>query len=94
MGGVVNANKNARGQKRLSQRGLRAGALTAGTLLMLLMTSPAAQALTREDGDDPGSGLSVIETLGLFVAAPIVLFVVIAGLVILGEKKKPAKQQS
>lgn len=60
---------------------LRAGALVAGTtLMMLLMTSPAL-ALTRDDGDDPGPGLSVMETLGLFVVAPLALFVVIAGLV-------------
>ncbi|MCC3767794.1 hypothetical protein K6I34_006376 [Streptomyces sp. UNOC14_S4] len=49
-------------------------------MLMLLMSSPAF-ALTRDDGDDPGPGLSVLNTLGLFVAAPIVLFLVIAGLV-------------
>ncbi|EFL15150.1 predicted protein [Streptomyces sp. C] len=60
---------------------LRAGAVTAGsTLMMLLMTSPAL-AVTRDDGDDPGPGLSIGETLGLYVAAPIVLFLVIAGLV-------------
>ncbi|MFC8344650.1 hypothetical protein [Streptomyces sp. NPDC057280] len=65
---------------------LRAGALAAGTtLMMLLMTSPAL-ALTRDDGDDPGSGLSVIETLGLFVAAPLVIFGVIAGLVLVLDK--------
>jgi len=65
---------------------LRAGALAAGTtLMMLLMTSPAL-ALTRDDGDDPGTGLSVIDTLGLFVAAPLLLFAVIAGLVMLIDK--------
>ncbi|GGZ92857.1 hypothetical protein AB0P12_28410 [Streptomyces subrutilus] len=69
---------------------LRAGAVTAGTtLMMLLMTSPAL-ALTRDDGDDPGPGLSIGETLGLFVAAPIVLFLVIAGLVmVLDKSRKP-----
>ncbi|MFF8829628.1 hypothetical protein [Streptomyces sp. NPDC015131] len=69
---------------------LRAGAVTAGTtLMMLLMTSPAL-ALTRDDGDDPGSGLSVAETLGLFVAAPLVLFAVIAGLVMVMDRSKKA----
>ncbi|KJY42329.1 hypothetical protein VR41_08405 [Streptomyces sp. NRRL B-1568] len=58
---------------------MRAGAVSAGTLLMLLMSSPAF-ALTRDDGDDPGPGLSAINTLGLYVAAPLVLFLVIAGL--------------
>lgn len=67
---------------------LRAGAVTAGTtLMMLLMTSPAL-AVTRDDGDDPGPGLSIGETLGLYVAAPIVLFLVIAGLVMVGDKSR------
>ncbi|MFI1734478.1 hypothetical protein ACH40E_35765 [Streptomyces acidicola] len=59
---------------------LRAGALAAGTTLMMLLMSSPALALTRDDGDDPGPGLSVIETLGLFVVAPIALFLLIAGL--------------
>ncbi|CAL9446399.1 hypothetical protein SUDANB96_02360 [Streptomyces sp. enrichment culture] len=60
---------------------LRAGALAAGTTLMMLLMSSPALALTRDDGDDPGTGLSVIETLGLFVIAPLALFAVITGLV-------------
>jgi hypothetical protein len=72
---------------------LRAGALAAGTTLMMLLMSSPAFALARDDGDDPGKGLSVIETLGLYVVAPIVLFLVIAGLVIVGDKsRKPQKQ--
>lgn len=60
---------------------LRAGALATGTTLMMLLMSSPALALTPDDGDDPGPGLSVIETLGLFVVAPIGLFLLIAGLV-------------
>ena len=60
---------------------LRAGALAAGTTLMMLLMSSPALALTRDDGDDPGPGLSVIQTLGLYVLIPVGLFVVIAGLV-------------
>ncbi|MGP4000379.1 hypothetical protein [Streptomyces sp. 8N706] len=67
---------------------LRAGAVTAGTTLMMLLMSSPALALTRDDGDDPGPGLSVGETLGLYVFAPIVLFLVIAGLVIVGDKSR------
>ncbi len=61
---------------------LRAGAVSAAATLMMLMSSPAF-ALTRDDGDDPGKGLSVAQTLGLYVAIPLVLFAVIAGLVML-----------
>ncbi|MEU9300234.1 hypothetical protein [Streptomyces sp. NPDC048269] len=72
---------------------LRAGAVTAGTtLMMLLMTSPAL-AVTRDDGDDPGTGLSIGETLGLYVAAPIVLFLIIAGLVMVGDKSRKQQQE-
>ncbi|MFJ2176024.1 hypothetical protein ACIQVO_18545 [Streptomyces sp. NPDC101062] len=67
---------------------LRAGALAAGTtLMMLLMTSPAL-ALTRDDGDDPGPGLSVVDTVGLFVIAPLVIFGVITGLVMVLDKSR------
>ncbi|MFH8679809.1 hypothetical protein [Streptomyces lydicus] len=72
---------------KVNKNVLRAGTITAGTALMLLMSSPAF-ALTRDDGDDPGPGLSVIQTLGLYVAAPIVLFLVIAGLVVLSDKSR------
>ncbi|MGW1194238.1 hypothetical protein ACWD4B_00025 [Streptomyces sp. NPDC002536] len=71
---------------KVNKNAMRAGAITAGTMLMLLMSSPAF-ALTRDDGDDPGPGLSMINTLGLFVAAPIVLFLVIAGLVMVLSRK-------
>ena len=66
---------------------LRAGALAAGTTLMMLLMSSPASALIRDDGDDPGkNGLSVGETLGLYVIAPLALFVIIAGLVMVLDK--------
>ncbi|MEU4656725.1 hypothetical protein AB0G32_22760 [Streptomyces sp. NPDC023723] len=67
---------------------LRAGTLAAGTTLMMLLMSSPALALTRDDGDDPGTGLSVIETLGLYVFAPLVLFAIIAGLVLVLDRSK------
>ncbi|QWB25550.1 MULTISPECIES: hypothetical protein [Streptomyces] len=70
---------------------LRAGALAAGTTLMMLLMSSPASAVSRDDGDDPGPGLSVIETLGLFVVAPIVLYLVIHALVVIGDKSHKQK---
>ncbi|MFD9796684.1 hypothetical protein ACFWXK_37695 [Streptomyces sp. NPDC059070] len=67
---------------------LRAGAVAAGTTLMMLLMSAPALALTRDDGDDPGSGLSVFDTIGLYVLAPLALFAVIAGLVLVLDKSK------
>ncbi|MFR9791178.1 hypothetical protein ACL07V_21380 [Streptomyces sp. MB22_4] len=67
---------------------LRAGALAAGTTLMMLLMSSPALALTRDDGDDPGQGLSVVQTLGLYVLLPLVLFLVIAGLVMMLDKSR------
>ncbi|MER5640080.1 hypothetical protein ABT095_24440 [Kitasatospora sp. NPDC002227] len=70
---------------------LRAGAITATATLMMLLSSPA-MALTRDDGDNPGSGLSVAQTLGLYVLAPIALFVIIAGLTALPSLGKGKKK--
>ncbi|MER6444806.1 hypothetical protein DEJ51_11170 [Streptomyces venezuelae] len=73
---------------------LRAGAVTAGTaLMMLLMTSPAL-ALTRDDGDDPGPGLSIGETVGLYVALPLVIFLGIIGLVMVLDKSDRKQKQA
>ena len=69
---------------------LRAGAVAAGTTLMMLLLSSPALALTTDDGDDPGQGLSVAETVGLYVALPLAIFAVIAGLVmVLDKSRKP-----
>ncbi|NGO72180.1 hypothetical protein [Streptomyces boncukensis] len=72
---------------KVYKNALRAGTVTAGVTLMMLLSSPAF-ALTRDDGDDPGPGLSIMETLGLFVGAPIALFLIIAGLVVAGDKSR------
>ncbi|MEV4611961.1 hypothetical protein AB0K43_05080 [Kitasatospora sp. NPDC049258] len=70
---------------------LRAGAVSAAaTLMMLLMSSPA-MALIRDDGDDPGQGLTVAQTLGLFVGIPVLSFVVIAGLCMLSARRHGSK---
>ncbi|MEV6164141.1 hypothetical protein AB0L71_19815 [Streptomyces sp. NPDC052052] len=69
---------------------MRAGAVAAGTTLMMLLMSSPALALTRDAGDDPGPGLSAMETVGWFVLLPIALFVVIAGLVMVLDKSKKA----
>ncbi|MGX2997182.1 hypothetical protein JNUCC64_23450 [Streptomyces sp. JNUCC 64] len=61
--------------------------------MMLLMSSPAL-ALTRDDGDDPAPKLSVVETVGLFVVAPILLFVVITGLVMIADRSGKQPKQS
>ncbi|AGS69633.1 hypothetical protein [Streptomyces collinus] len=78
---------------------LRAGALAAGTTLMMLLMSSPALALTRDDGDDPGAGLSVAQTLGLYVLCPLALFAIITGLVMVLDKSKtrvtkPAKARA
>ncbi|MFI5754677.1 hypothetical protein [Streptomyces sp. NPDC051569] len=67
---------------------LRAGALAAGTTLMMLLMSSPALALTRDDGDDPGSGLSAGETVGLYVGIPLVAFAIIVGLVMVLDKSE------
>jgi hypothetical protein len=60
----------------------RAAVLTATTTLLVLTATPAFAAATiladRDDGDDPGGGLSVLQTIGIFVGIPLALFVIIA----------------
>jgi hypothetical protein len=48
----------------------RAAAVLAGTTAAVLAASPA-MALMRDPGDEPGTGLSVLETLGYFVGIPL-----------------------
>lgn len=59
--------------------------VTASTALLVLPATPAMAAATLlatpDDGEDPGPGLSVLQTLGIFVGIPVLLFVVIAVLV-------------
>ena len=71
---------------------LRAGAVSAFSTLMMLVSVPAF-ALIRDDGDDPGAGLSVGETVGLYVVVPIVAFLVIAGLAMLPSVIGKGKKQ-
>jgi hypothetical protein len=60
--------------------------LTAVTALLVLPGTAAGAAVTvlanaHDDGEDPGPGLSVLQTLGIFVGIPVLLFVVITVLV-------------
>lgn len=82
------SEKREKTNRRRAPRATRAVGVTAGAGLAVFLTSPAAQALTRDDGDDPGSGLSIFETLSLFVLTPILLFAVIAGLVVLADRRR------
>jgi hypothetical protein len=59
----------------------RAGATALGSAALVLLPAAAAMASGRDDGSEPGDGLSVIETLLWFVVLPGALFVVIAILV-------------
>lgn len=53
----------------------------------VLLSAPA-QALNREDGDEPGTGLTVLQTLGIFVGAPVALYLIIAVIVMAFNSKK------
>ncbi|MDO0927689.1 hypothetical protein QQY24_20590 [Streptomyces sp. TG1A-8] len=73
---------------------LRAGALASGTTLMMLLMSSPALAVARDDGDDPGPGLSAVQTVGLYVLLPLALFAVIAGLVMALDKSHTKKDDT
>ncbi|SCK18398.1 hypothetical protein H180DRAFT_01279 [Streptomyces sp. WMMB 322] len=84
----VNDNANS----KVSKSALRAGTVTAASALMMLVSLPAF-AVNPDDGDDPGPGLSVAETLGLYVALPVAIFLAISALVMLGGRTGSGKQQ-
>jgi hypothetical protein len=69
---------------------MRAGTVSAGVALMMVMSSPAF-ALIKDDGDDPGPGQSLGETLGLFVGIPLLAFLVIAGIAQITDKNRSKK---
>lgn len=61
----------------------RAGALAAATAVPLLAASTAFAAYHHYDGEDSGPGLTVLQTLGLYVGIPVALFLLISFLVVL-----------
>ena len=73
---TVPAPSRRRGRAAGARAAATTGLLTLVTALPLIVASPAA-ALSRDDGDDPGAGLSALQTLGWFVGAPLGLFLLI-----------------
>lgn len=69
---------------------MRAGAVTAAATLMMLMTSPA---FALEAADDAYKGLTVAQSLGLYVGIPLLAFAVIAGLVLVASKPTVHKKK-
>ena len=64
---------------------LRVAVLTATTALLSLPASPvfAATVLAnRDDGAEPGSGLTALQTIGIFIGIPLALFLLITLLVV------------
>ena len=81
---------------QLPKAALRAARVGAVLGASMLAASPAFAALHRDDGDDPGPGISKLKMLGLFVGGPIGLFLLIALVVsipsmIRGPKYRPGK---
>ena len=65
----------------MTRNSLRAGSVAAGTALtLLLMTAPSFAAAPAADVQL--AGLTVAESLGLYVGCPLALFVIISGLVL------------
>jgi hypothetical protein len=61
----------------MSRRAARAGVVGAVLLSSALVASPAFAALHRDDGDDPGEGMSKLKVLGVFVGIPVAWFALI-----------------
>ena len=63
--------------------GVRAGIIAATASVPLLAASSALAANHPYDGEDAGPGLTVLQTLGLYVGIPLGLFLLISFLVVL-----------
>ena len=61
----------------------RAGAVVATAAVPLLAASTAFADYHPYDGEDSGPGLTVLQTLGLYVGIPLALFLLISFLVVL-----------
>ncbi len=61
----------------------RAGVVAATAVVPLLAASAALAANHPYDGEDAGPGLSVLQTLGIYLGIPLGLFLLIAFLVVL-----------
>jgi len=62
---------------------VRSGAVAALTSAPLLVATSALADNHTYDGEDSGSGLTVLQTLGIYVGIPLALFLIIAFLVCL-----------
>jgi hypothetical protein len=63
---------------------LRTAALALAVPLTAVLASPASaavSALNRDNGDDPGPGLSAFQTVGLYILIPLGIFLLAALLV-------------
>lgn len=80
----------------MNRRVARAAVVGAVLLSASLATSPA-MALNRDDGDDPGEGISDLKLLGIFVGVPVLSMALIWILVsipsmIRGPRYRPGKE--
>ncbi len=81
----------------MSRRAARAAILGAVFVSSMVVTSPAMAALKRDDGDDPGEGISKLKMLGIFVGIPVLAFALIWILVsvpsmVRGPRYRPGKE--
>jgi hypothetical protein len=63
--------------------GARAGVLAAAASVPLLTATAALASNHNYDGEDSGPGLTVLQTLGIYVGIPLALFAIISFLVVL-----------
>jgi hypothetical protein len=65
----------------VTRSALRSATVAAVTALLLLPAWPALAASHPDDGSEPGSGLSVLQTLLIFVGIPAAIFALVVVLV-------------
>ncbi|WP_231121726.1 aa3-type cytochrome oxidase subunit CtaJ [Motilibacter peucedani] len=64
--------------RRSFRRRLGAAYAAVLPLLALATASPAFAETHRSDGDDPGSGIGVLQTIGVYIGIPLAVYLVVA----------------
>jgi hypothetical protein len=85
------------GRNRRQSPNRTRAALVGAVLLSSTLAASPAMALNRDDGDDPGEGISDLEVLSIFVGIPVLSMAVIWVLVsipsmIRGPRYRPGKE--
>lgn len=75
---MIDRRSSSAAARRAGRRAARLALVLVLVPLSALVASPAYAATHHDDGDDPGSGLSGLQTVLIFVGIPLAIIVVVS----------------